>query len=426
MTEPTIKCPKCKNEIKLTESLAAPLIETTRKEFEKRLSQKDLDLAAREQALSTGQRALYKASESLDEQVQEKLKSERAKIAADEAKKAKLTVADDLEQKTREINDLNKTLKQRNEKLAEAQNAQAELIKKGRELDDAKREMNLTVERRVQESLDTIRQSARKEAEDELKLKVTEKDLMISSMQKTIEELKRKSEQGSQQTQGEALEITLEALLAAKFPHDIIQPVPKGQHGGDILQRVIMPTGVVCGTILWESKRTRNWSDGWLSKLRDDQRAAKAEVAVVVSGILPKGVDTFDHVDGIWITHPRTILPVAFSLRQMLIEVNCARQAGVGQQTKMEMVYGYLTGPRFRHRVQGIAEAFSSMKEDLDRERKVITKQWAKRDEQLMIVLQATAGMYGDLQGIAGKTLQEIDGLEMKALEGPPTDHQGK
>ena len=176
------------------------------------------------------------------------------------------------------------------------------------------------------------------------------------------------------------------------------------------------PLGQSCGTILWESKRTKNWSDGWLAKLRDDQRTAKAEIAVLVSQVLPKDVEAFDLVNGVWVIHPRVALPVAIMLRQSLIELAVARQSSEGQQTKTEMLYSYLTGPRFRLRVQAIVEAFSNMKEDLDKERKVITKQWAKRDEQIERVMQATVGMYGDMQGIAGKTLQEIEGLEMKAL----------
>ena len=215
----------------------------------------------------------------------------------------------------------------------------------------------------------------------------------------------------------------LEALLAAKFPRDTIQPVPKGEFGGDVLQRVIGPLNQICGTILWECKRTKNWSDGWLSKLREDQRAAKAEVAVIISQALPKEVEAFGFLEGVWIADPKVTLPVAFSLRQTLIEVATARQASEGQQTKMEMVYGYLTGPRFRQRVQAIVEAFSSMKEDLDREKKTIIRQWAKREEQIDRVMQATVGMYGDLQGIAGKTLQEIEGLEFQEmLESPAED----
>ena len=171
------------------------------------------------------------------------------------------------------------------------------------------------------------------------------------------------------------------------------------------------------------SKRTKSWSDTWLSKLREDQRTAKAEIAVIVSQVLPKGVETFEMVDGVWVTHPRTAIPVAMMLRHALIEVASARQATEGQQTKAEMVYQYLTGPRFRQRVQAIVEAFSSMQDDLDKEKKAITKQWAKRTEQIERVMQATVGMYGDLQGIAGKTLQEIEGIDLMALESPSIQH---
>src|SRR5207302_7838284 len=143
-----------------------------------------------------------------------------------------------------------------------------------------------------------------------------EREQTILTLQRKIDELKQKAEQGSQQLQGEVLELHLETLLGSKFPFDRIDPVPKGEHGGDVLHRVSMPNGTGCGTILWETKRAKNWVDGWLGKLRDDQRAAKAEIAVIVSTTLPRGVDTFDQIDGIWITHPRTILPVAFSLRQ--------------------------------------------------------------------------------------------------------------
>jgi len=196
--------------------------------------------------------------------------------------------------------------------------------------------------------------------------------------------------------------------------------VPKGEYGGDALQRVTGPLGQICGTILWESKRTKNWSDGWLVKLRDDQRTAKADIAIIVSQILPKGVEAFDLVDGIWVTNTKSVVSVAVALRHSLIEVASARQALEGQQTKTEMVYQYLTGPRFRHRVEAIVEAFSSMQEDLDREKKAITKQWAKREEQIERVMSATVGMYGDLQGIAGKSIQEIKGLELNALEIDP------
>jgi hypothetical protein len=416
MTDPTIICPNCKAEIKLNESLAAPLIEATRKDFEKRLAQKDTDIAKRETALHEQEEALSKAKETIDDQVAERLRLERSKIIAEEAKKAKLAVATDFDQKARELEELQEVLKERDGKLAEAQKAQADLIRKQRELDDAKREMELTIEKRIQEGLTVTRDQARKEAEEELKLKVMEKEHTITAMQKQIEELKRRAEQGSQQLQGEVQELDLEAILSAKFPYDSIEPVPKGEHGGDILQRVNGHLGQRCGTILWESKRTKNWSDSWLIKTREDQRTAKAEISIIVSQALPKDVETFEHIDGVWVTHPKSAIPVAVALRHSLVEVAMARSASEGQQTKMEIVYQYLTGPRFRHRVQAIVEAFSSMQEDLDKEKRAIMKQWAKREEQIERVMQATVGMYGDLQGIAGKTLQEIEGLEMKSL----------
>jgi len=410
MNEPTIICPNCKTEIKLTESLAAPLIQATRKEYEQKIAQKENDVAAREAAIRQQEAELIKEKASFDEQVTAKIKSARTEIALEEAKKARLLVASDIEQKEREVLDLQAVLNERDKKLAQAQMAQADLIRKQRELDDAKREMDLNIEKRVQASLAIVRDKAKQEAEDGLKSKVLEKETQIASMQRQIEELKRKAEQGSQQLQGEAQELELELTLRANFPRDVIEPVPKGEFGGDVLHRVNGPFDQQCGTILWELKQTKNWSDGWLAKLRNDQRAANAELAVLVSHVLPKGVSAFDLIDGVWVIESRYAIPVATILRQSLIELSAVRKAGEGQQTKTELVYQYLTGPQFRHRIEAIVEKFSDMQADLDRERKVMTRLWAKREAQIRGVIESTAGMYGDLQGIAGKTLQEIEG----------------
>ena len=420
MTEPTITCPHCKTEIRLTESLAAPLIAATRKQFEQQLLRKDDEIAKREQGIREKEKEVTEARRTLDIQIADRvaaqLNTERVRVIAEESRKAKLASAAELENKARELAELQEVLKGRDEKLAVAQKVQAELTKKQRELDDARRELELTVEKRIQDGLGEVRAKARQEAEEGLKLKVMEKDQTIASMQQKIEELKRRAEQGSQQLQGEVQELALENLLRAKFPFDAIEPVPKGDYGGDVLHRVLGTEGQFSGTILWETKRTRNWSDMWLAKLREDQRTAKAEIAVIVSQTLPKGIETFEMVEGVWVTHPRAALPVALVLRQSLLEVAQARQSSEGLQTKTEMIYQYLTGPRFRQRVEAIVEAFSTMQDDLDKERKVIMKQWAKREEQIMRVMGATVGMYGDLQGIAGKSLQEIEGLELKSL----------
>jgi hypothetical protein len=415
--ESTIICPKCKNEIKLTETLAAPFIESIRKDYEEELRKKNLEYQEKDEILKSRESEITKRNKDLDEIVSNRIDEERINIAKQEEEKAKKTVSAEIEQKAKQIDDLLESINSKDLKLKEAQQTQLDLLKKQRELDDEKRELNLTIEKRVQNELSTEREKAKTEAENSIGLKLREREETIASMQKQIEELKRKSEQGSQQLQGEAQELELESLLKDRFKTDSIEPVPKGECGGDVLHRVVTGNGNICGTILWESKRTKNWSDGWLAKLREDQRNAKAEIAIIITQVLPKEIKGFGFIDNIWVTEPAIAIPVGIALRQSLIDVALARSSTEGLQTKAEIVYQYLTGPRFKHRIQAIVEAFTAMKEDLDKEKKVILKQWAKRDEQIARVMESTVGMYGDLQGIAGKTIQEIEGLEFQVLE---------
>jgi hypothetical protein len=498
MADMTITCPNCSTHIPLTESLAAPLLKETKAKYEQALAKKDRDLAAREQSLRDRQAALEQDLASIDEKVSEKMNTERKRITEQEGAKAKRLAAIEIASKAQEIADLNAVIQDRDAKLAAAQNAQAELVRKERELEDARREMELTIQTKVQAELGTLREKAKQDAETEAKLPLIEKEQQITSMQRQlderdaklataqkaqaevvrkeralddarremdltiqnkvqaelgdirakakqdaeaeaklpliekeqqiasmqrqIEELKRKAEQGSQQAQGEAQELHLETVLRANFTRDVIEPVPKGEYGGDILQRVMGPADQSCGTILWESKRTKNFSDGWLAKLREDQRKAGAEVALIVTSALPKGIQNFCLMEGIWVTDPRCAIPVAVMLRQSLINVAAARQASEGQQTKMELMYQYLTGPQFRHRVGAVVERFVEMQSDLERERRSATKQFAKRDQQIRGVIDALAGMVGDLQGIAGKAIEEIEALAVPLLESGRAD----
>lgn len=417
ITDPQIVCPTCQTEIKLTESLAAPLIAETRKQFEAQLAAKQVAFERRESALRQAQDELAKAQQSIDDQVAARLQTERTRIAEAEAVRARTAMAGEIGERDRQLSELQQLLSVNNEKLAAAQKAQAEILRKERELDDSRRELELTVEKQVQAALVEVRSKARFDAEDELKTKISEKETLIAGMQRQIDELRRKAEQGSQQLQGEAQELELEAVLRARFPSDLIEPVAKGEFGGDVLHRVLDPAGQACGAILWESKRTRNWSDGWLAKLRDDQRSAKAEIAIIVSTALPKDLETFDLKDNVWVTAPRFTVPLAIVLRQSLVDLAASRITQQGQQGKTEQVYAYLTGPRFRQRVEAIIERFSDMQADLDRERKAMTRLWARREEQLRGVLESTCGLYGDLQGIAGRALPELDSLDLPLIE---------
>lgn len=403
MIDPTIICPHCKGEVHLTEAMAAPLLSSAREEFSRQIIEKEAELKA--------------AREGIAQEVAAKVEASRKEIVEEEAARARQSAANEIEQGAKKVADLEALLADRATKLTEAQNAQADLLKKTRELEEAQGRMELTIEQRVQSALESVRDQAKANAEQSLGLKLAEKDEQIGSMRRQIEDLKRKAEQGSQQLQGEVQELQLENLLKAKFPTDQIDPVPKGEFGGDVLQRVVGPFGETCGSILWETKRTKTWSDGWLAKLRGDMRAAKAEAALIVSQTLPKGIENFDLVDGVWITDIRCAIPVAIAVRHTLIELAGARRSLDGQQSKMELVYAYLTGPRFRQRVEAIVEKFSDMQDDLDKERKAMTRLWAKREQQIRGVIESTVGMYGDLQGISGAKLQEIPGLTLPMLE---------
>lgn len=393
MADPTLSCPHCGNTIHLTESLAAPLLAAERRRF---------------QVEMTRARATQ----------EERLALARTEIAADERRKAETAAGERFADQTRELADARQLLQERDRRLTEALAAQAEAMRRQRELDDKLREADVVVEKRIADALGAARQQARQEAEHDLRLRVTEREETIASLQKKLEEMQRKLEAGSQQRQGEVLELEIEARLRLRFPVDRIDPVAKGDRGGDALQRVVGPQGQDCGAILWESKRTLRWNDAWLDKLKQDQRDARAEVAVIVSEALPRGVEHFDLVDGVWIVEPRVAMAIATSLRHSLIELASARQAATGQHGKMELVYRYLTGPHFRQRVQAIVESFTTMQDDLQRERRLFTKHWARREAQIDRVLQSTLGMYGDLQGIAGGgELFELEGLELPALD---------
>jgi hypothetical protein len=418
--EPTIRCPKCETDIKLTESLAAPLVEAIRVKYEHKLARQQSEFAKRETHLRARECAVNRTKEELDQLVErrvvEMLNTERAKITAAEARRARDAIADELAKAREEKSAAEELVKDRETKLAEARKNELALRQERQCLQEEKDQFELAKQRAIDAERANIRAVAQKDADEQARLRLAEKDKTITDLQVKLQEALRKAEQGSQQLQGEVQEIELETLLRARFPHDSIDPVPKGEHGGDVLHCVVTPVGVACGKILWEAKRTKNWSDGWLPKLREDQRAAKAEVAVIVSQALPKGLDCFDLVDGVWVISSQVLLPMACALREFLMGLALARQAREGQQTKIAQVYEYLTGPEFRHHVEAILEKTSNLHADLKKERDFMTKQWAKREKHIRQVGDSMLGIYGDLQGIAGKTLLELENLDVKLL----------
>ena len=278
-----------------------------------------------------------------------------------------------------------------------------------------KKEVESEVEKRLDAQKKTIEDEAKSKAEEEYSSKLLEKEGLIKNLTKQLSEAKRQAEQGSQQLQGEVVELELENTLKENFPCDLIKPVNPGVKGADILQRVHSPTGQECGILIWESKNTKNWSDKWISKLKDDQRDVKAASAVLVSAALPDGISHFGNVEGVWVTDFHSALGIATVLRESLIQVSAARRAAEGKNEKMEMLYSYLSGTDFKQRVEPIVESFIAMRDDLEREKRATESAWSKREKQIQKVVRSVAGMYGDMQGIIGATLPKIEYLELPA-----------
>jgi hypothetical protein len=401
----TITCPTCGTEIVVSETLTAQIRQHLCQQFEQEARRKDQEVAHRLDDLRRQEQQLEAARQSLAQEVSARIVQEQARLAEEARVKAHDAVA-------LEINDLQGQLTEAQGKVDEARKAELQLRKDRRELEERQHELELTVTRTLDEERAKIREAARQQADEDNRLREADRDKLVADLRAQIDELKRRSEKGSPQARGEVMELELEDLLRSAFPHDTIEAVPVGAHGGDVLQRVHDPSGLDCGSILWESKRTKNWSDAWLPKLRNDQRAAKAHLAVLTSEELPKGITTFGWMDSVWVTSRHCLLGLAVALRQGMIEAARTRQSLQGRQNKVELLYNYLAGSEFRQRIEGIVEAFMTLKDDLESEKRSMHRLWAKREKQLERAAVNTSAMYGDLAGILGPSLPRIANLE--------------
>ena len=228
--------------------------------------------------------------------------------------------------------------------LNSANEKELALLKQQRELEEAQQSLELKVARQIEEERKAIRDAALKQAQEENRLNLDEKDRLVEDLKKQMDALRRKAEQGSQQRQGETLELDIENILRSNYPVDVIEEVPKGIRGADLILKVISPTGRNAGSVVIETKRTKAWSKGWLEKLRDDQRIVNADIAVLVSEVTPEGVDQFEFIDGIWVCSQKSFLPLIASLRWSLLQLNILKVAGQNSDEKKDVLYSYITG----------------------------------------------------------------------------------
>jgi len=408
MANETIKCPKCGELISIDKVLAHQIEEKIKKEYEATQKIKNEELARKSDELKKQAAEIAANKKELDSIVMEKVASQLATEKLVLFKEARAAAEKEQSEKTALLEE---QLKSKDEKLAQATKNEVELRKKQIKLEEEKRAFELEKMRQLEEEKKAIVEDANRRAAEEQKYVIAQLNKKLTDAINAKDELARKLEQGSQQTQGEVLELELEEMLKAEFPQDEILPVPKGVTGADIIQKVIDRSGRVCGQIIWESKKTKAWSEGWIQKLKDDQRAIKADLAVIASVALPENVNGFAFRNGVWICDVKMAIALAMALRTNLETLTRERAMSVGKNEKMEVLYKYLTGVEFKQRVEAIVEAFSSMDEGLKKERMAYEKIWAEREKQIRKVINNTVGMYGDLSGLVA--LPQIKKLEL-------------
>lgn len=404
-----IVCPKCGAEIPLSDAVTHSLREGFQRDFAARKNELDRAMAVKQQEVEKQRAVLDDARRELDAQVTKRVNVEREKLKADLLKEAQSAAA-------LEMQDLRAQLVEGKKKLEAAQKQELALRKRERDLEDRAKQQELEIERKLSEERRKIQDSARQQAADEQQLRFAEKEKLISDMKSQIESLKQKAEQGSQQMQGEVQELQLEETLRQSFPFDEITSVPTGVRGADLLQKVRGANGQTCGVIIWESKRTKNWTAAWLDKLKEDQRAQGAEIAILVTQVLPETTANFAMIENVWVCGYPLALPLAAALRHQLLAVAATRRAESGKGEKMEALYQFVSSTAFQQQVQGISEAFMEMQNDLTRERVAMEKLWKKREKLIQRILNGTAGLHGSLEGIVGHlALPEIKALELDA-----------
>lgn len=408
----TILCPNCHQRINIDEALAHQIEDGLKTQFaqEKVAFEKKVKLELWQKAQSEAQKQAVESGAKVTAELEAKIRAQE-KIA-------------------KEQEELIKEQEQR-AKIAEA--AELEMRKRQRQLEEKEKQLQIQVERELDERLKIEQEKLRKLEEerskvetDRFNLKEKEYQKQIDDMKALVEEARRKGSTGSQQLQGEVLELELEELLRQNFPGDQIEEVKKGQFGADVLQTVKDGFGKKVGLIVWESKQTERFSDKWLAKLREDCRTCHGSMAVLVTRSLPEDINVCGERERVWITGIDFVLPLAQLLRQTLIQVQQEKSAQSGKDVKTEMLYQYINSQEFRGRVEGIVESFREMKDDLDKEQRALQNIWKKREKQILRLATNTAYMYGEMQGLVGASLPSIQGLELEATNSHGSNKETK
>jgi len=405
-----IKCPNCSHTFPIEEVMAEEYKQDLREKMVSFTKQKEEEFQKKSEAFEQQrkqQEELYDRQKKQQELAfQQKLEQEKTALQAILAENLRKTISADFENKLKMSEDANK---ENEEKLKLARAKEIEFLKKEQEIKNREAELELSVSRKLQEQREELVAQVRKQELDKNNLKETEHQLRVKELEKQLddqkklaEEMKRKAEQGSMQLQGEVQELILEELLRNTFPFDLIEEVGKGVRGADCVHNVRNQFGQECGRIIYESKRTKDFSMEWIEKLKKDMRSMGVDVAVIVTQAYPKGMDCFGERDGVWICSFDEVKAVSYILRDGIVKLFGATKSQENKGDKMHMLYDYLNGNEFSEQWKAIREGFMSMKLSIQRERDAMERLWKSREKQLEKVLLNAAHIRGSIEGISG------------------------
>lgn len=401
-----VKCPNC--------SHAFPIEEVMAEEYKKELRNKMLDFQKKKDEEFSKKEQDFLNKEKLQaEAFEQKLAQEKAQLQKQLEENLRKSIANDFENQMLMLQNANKD---NEEKLRTARQKELEFLKKESEFKNREAELELVMQRKLQEERNTLAEQIKKQEQDknaiketEYQLKFKEYEKQIEDQKKLVDEMKRKAEQGSMQLQGEVQELILEELLQANFPFDLISEVGKGIRGADCIQTVRNTSGHECGKIIYESKRTKDFGGDWIEKLKKDKIAVSADVAVIVTQTYPKGMDCFGEKDGVWICSFEELKAVAYVLRDGILRLYSATKSQENRGDKMHMLYDYLTSTEFACQWNAISEGFMSMKMSIQSERNAMERMWKAREKQLEKVLLNAVHISGSVEGIAGKDVVKLN-----------------
>lgn len=414
----TITCTTCGTEIEIDKALEgqieARVLADQKHKHDQEMTKIREDAARhvkaeREAATALAGKQLAGEKELLKQQLEADLELAKKKLEL-EASSAQKKVALEQESLVKNLRDDAESEKQANKELREQL---SELMKSLREEKQARANVELEADKKLAAGEDKIREEALKSAGEKYHLRILEQEKKLADTQKALEDAQRKATQGSQQNQGEVLELDLENRLREEFPFDTLEEVKKGARGADIKQFVNNQGGVTCGILLWETKNGK-WQPAWVAKFKQDIREAGANIGVIVSQEMPADLGDMKHLENnLWVAKPRLAPVLAAALRATILQVDAANKMSAGKDAKMEALYQFLVGPEFRHRVEAIVENYSTLQNEIEKEKRSAALRWAHQEKAIRAVIDNTIGMYGDLQGITSRALPVIASLEL-------------